>query len=150
MAEIGSGKSQEELLKITGTMDPIRSWTEMGELRSAQIEEKKAKKGAKKVTVDERRGELRAFIKDENVTLVHILNAVIFRYQLMKNSAYDIIVVKSELQEMFNKNERIKKRQRGKLDKEQQKLQHKIVATRNKINTMLRKDSDLLGALTLR
>ena len=146
MAESLGGALDLGKLKLTGGIVPMRFWQELSQLRRARLEEKRLETDKSRLKVDEKKKDLKRYIKDHDDGLKHAVNAVAILYQLARNCAYDILAMKGIIHDMLREDRELGKQ--GIRADIEHKLEKGDVQALQQINGSLRRGSDLWGALT--
>ena len=145
MAEVVGGKIDLLNLGFTGRLVPFRTLKELGEVRKARGEVNRLKKCYAKLMVV-KKNNMRDYIKDHEEGLKHAAESVKFLYELIRNCAYDIHIIKSIIHDMYREDKELEKK--APRIEQQFHLEENVMRTLQQINSNLRKDSDILGALT--
>jgi len=142
------GKVDNAMNEIGQQLSPdfARYWKELGDVRKARYEEKQLTGKKKRVFFDEKRGKLKALIRDEEDGLEHAQRAAEFFYELIRNLAYDMHTIKEVIKDLVKENKELAKR--GIPHQIQHRLEADVMRTVHKVNDRLRSSSDMLGALT--
>ena len=145
MAEAVGGNIGLLKLGFTGGFLTFRTLTELGQVRKARQAGKQLRRSQARLMVDKRR-DMADYIRDHKEGLQHAVDSVGLYYELVRNCAYDIHIIKGIIRKMRAEDLEIKKE--GLSPKIAGHLEKEVMQTLQKINAHLREDSDVLGALT--
>jgi len=137
MVEHGIGDAMLALEKVKRKYSPFLAWTEMGDLRAGKKEEKIVLKRGKKVNLEQRRGEVRPLVEDQQVLIEHFKRGNKDFCELGEDLSYELSVMASLLQEV----------QSGDLKIGQQDLSNDARRALLEMKGKVRKVSDMWGSL---
>ena len=141
------GKVSLASVQMSDGIKAFRFYDERKDIRNMiGLEKLKIFKILGKLNVAKKRGEVKKFIEDEEEGIKNVLLFMRFFNDLMNHMVYDIAKIKKILMKIYNLDQEVKS-QRFPKDSEQ-KLEKEILGAWAKINSVLRTESDVLGALS--
>lgn len=140
------GKAHLAALKLTGKFVPFRFWKEIGDLRRARREAKQLKTSEVRLHIAKKERKLKKYIEEHKDGLQHAVNSVGFLFELIRNCAYDIHTIKSIIHDMHVEDMKLKKQ--GISPEIAHEFEKGAMTSLQKINSDIRKGSDMWGALT--
>jgi len=144
MVEAIEGSLNLMKLGFTGGLLPFRTLKEVSQVRRAREAGNQLRRSQARLMVAKRK-DMADYIREHKDGLQHAVDSVGFLYELIKNCAYDIHIIKGIIRKMRAEDLELKKE--GLSPKTADHLEKAVMETLQKINVHLRKDSDILGAL---